>query len=170
MKSKFTRNKLCLLLLFATIFDSAYAQLPDLKLVSSGASTISNNTHSIDFTIGEAVTSSFSSNVNLFTIGFLQPQVAQTMAPLPNNTNLIVVYPVPAVNQINYLVNDPAFIPTTGQILSMAGSILQSKTIAAGVQTGQVFSFNIAGLSGGIYRMRFFNSTGNIRVGQFIKL
>lgn len=166
---KFTKGKFCLTLLFALIFDSACAQLPDLRLVSSASLTISNTTHSVDFAVGETVASNFINNINLFTIGFLQPLVSQAPAPLPNGSNFIVLYPVPAVNQISYFINDPDFIPTTGQILSMSGSILQSKTIAAGLQTGQVFTFNITGLSSGNYRIRFFNSLGNIRVGKFIK-
>lgn len=170
MKIKFKILKLAIFLILFTGLHSAIAQLPDLKLISAGAGTISNNTYSIDFTVGESVTSGISNNFNLFTIGFLQPVMPQPHAPLPAISNLILLYPVPAANEINYLLNDTGFIPKTAQILSMSGGVLQSKNIAAGLQTGQVFKFNITGLLSGVYRIRFFNSKGNTRVGNFIKL
>jgi hypothetical protein len=168
MKIKFTKQKLTILLISFILLHSATAQLPDLKLTSSSGATIINANYNIDFTIGEIVTTNISNNLNLFTIGFLQP--FNQPAPAPNISNFVLLYPVPAVNEINYLLTDTGFIPIMAQIISMSGSVLQTKQIAAGFQTGQPFKFNITSLSTGQYRIRFFNSNGNIRVGTFIKL
>lgn len=158
-------------IIFSVLFVGSFtasAQMADLKLVSSAAKTISNNTHSVDFTIGECVTANISNAFNVFTIGFLQPSNIQIPAAAAASNN-VLLYPVPAVTEINYLLNDSAFLPTGAQILSSSGSILQSVIIPANLQNGQIFKFNISTLSSGIYRIRFFNSTGQIRVGRFIK-
>ena len=168
MNYRFLKQKISVLLFLFIVGHTVIAQIPDLKLTAAAAHTISNNTYSIDFTIGESATANVGNAFSVFTIGFLQPVVQQQLVAA--SSNFVLLYPVPATNEINYIFSDLAFSPTAAQILNITGSVIKSATIPTNIQTGQALKFNIASLPSGIYRIRFINSLGETKVSTFIKL
>lgn len=91
------------ILLFLSIFcytNSFFAQTLSPEVISSAGTNFTNGSNSLDWTLGEPVTSTLS-NSNVLTQGFQQENVTITSLDESEMLASISIFPNPAVNIIN---------------------------------------------------------------------
>lgn len=133
---------------------ACFAQSAERSLMASGGGTFSNASFSIDYSVGEAVVSTFSAAGLTFTQGFQQPPYSDVSIPEPGDEGFIVFYPNPGRDlfHLNLYSSEPSSIEI--QVIDILGQVVYShRAVNPG---SQVFELDLmlGFLSTGTYILR----------------
>lgn len=120
----------CFFILFSA---SVYAQ----EVIGAAGASSSNGTHSLEWTIGESITSTESNGTNTVTQGFHQTMLTVSSIEEESTTFNITAFPNPtnAVLNINITNFDEEL---NVQLYDMTGKLIESLLYAAGQETSQI--------------------------------
>jgi hypothetical protein len=102
----------------------SFAQSVSPDVISTAGTSFNDGTSQLDWTLGEPVTSTFTSGTDELTQGFHQPEMIVTAIGETVNT-AVSVFPNPTQNLLNVKITDPA--KTIVELYTVEGKLLQSK-------------------------------------------
>ena len=122
-------NKAMLIILGIFFAEIAIGQTLDTKLISSSGDSFNNSSYQLDWSIGECVTTTFTSSDFIITQGFHQNSY-QVMSVEDLRVDIeIKVYPNPTANFVNLKIENSKIENMQYILTSVYGKILQTRKI-----------------------------------------
>lgn len=119
------------LLIFLGFLLPAHAQVLSNQVIGSGGGHLSNNTVSLDWTLGEPVIQTFENNETILTQGFHQVYYKITeIKELKSEAIQTKVYPNPASDWVNIKITGTKDSKTVIQLYDLNGTCVYSKKLA----------------------------------------
>ncbi len=137
--------RLSTLLLFLPLFSQA--QKLSQNVLNSAGSTFSSGNTTIQFSVGEAVTSSFANNSTLLSQGFNQPiksDLPTSLRYLSDLDGSFSVFPSPTTEGVTLEMSDKAIVLTKIEVYAADGRLVLSQTDAKNF-------VNLSSLADGVY-------------------
>ncbi|WP_020571730.1 T9SS type A sorting domain-containing protein [Neolewinella persica] len=155
------RNLICnLLLVLASHTLGAQSLTPEV--VATTGETFSNSTVTLEWTLGEIMTETFSERITM-TQGFHQPPegVPPVGTTALSADNPIVLYPNPATKRVNVR------LPVGAELLNLLGVTGRNISIRFNGQRGELTA-NLAGLPAGLYFLLTRLADGRIATNRLV--
>lgn len=139
-----------------------YSQALSFNTMGASGASFQSATHQIDYTLGEAITSSFSSGNHMITQGYQQPMRTRATISLgepvyldiPENvSNQVNVYPNPFQSEITIETGTDESMRLF--VYDLSGKLVYQELIAA-----EVAKLNLSELPVGNYRLSLWNTQG----------
>lgn len=160
------RNHLLLIFMFLAP-TLLYSQSLDRQVIGSSGGTSSITGAEVNWTIGEAVTTTVSSGSHMLTQGFQQPFVSSGTEPEPIvNNGDILCYPNPVVDILYFEMSNAAITDLQIIIYNSVGQVVLKETIPNGTK---FHSLPVNDLATGMYHVKIFSSASIVANTKIIK-
>lgn len=157
--------KKILILVIAISVKTLAAQSVSPEVIATAGTSFNDGISQIDWTLGEPVTSTFTSGSEMLTQGFHQPNLLTTSINNVETNYSLLVYPNPSIDFIQLQFQNLKEAVTV-DLLSSDGKLLQSKTS----NTSSVLQMDMTKYTAGTYLLSVKDSQSKIKTYQVIKL
>lgn len=149
------------------MMNCAYGQSISSSVISSSGGSYAASSGMISFTIAEmAMVESFTTSSAILLQGFQQPtDFGLGVEPISQNAFPFSIYPNPANNQLNVIVNPVEKTFINLKIADISGKILMSKEYSL-YPMSRILNIDISVLSSGLYLISFDNLSAKSSVTQ----
>jgi len=152
------KKQLSILMLSATFTLNICAQSLERSVIASSGNSFSNATAQLDFTIGEAITTTLLGGSNLLTQGFQQPNNTTTgITSFEKELLKIEAFPNPTESQLNLRITTETEINFTATVYDITGRKMNME-LKDFAKENYATVLNVTNLSAGAYFIEIVNN------------
>ncbi len=138
-------KKLIMFLFVVALSKYATSQTLSPEVISSSGSSMSDGTTTLDWTLGETVTSTLDNGTAISTQGFHQPNLIVTSIGNSTANNTVVVFPNPTIDAVQLQFTEIQK-NTVVELFSVEGKLLQMQMV-----NSMNAEFNVSTYAAGTY-------------------